>query len=41
MPLVLTTSLEDRAQGPLQEEFGVVNAMDDPDFAAAVKVHPP
>lgn len=52
MPLVLTTSLEDRAQGPLQEEFaqiapeeyaariqrvGVVNAMDDPDFAAAVK----
>lgn len=52
MPLVLTTSMEDHAQGPLQEEFaqiapqeyaariqrvGVVNAMDDPDFAAAVK----
>lgn len=52
MPLVLTTSLEDHAQGRLQEEFariapreyaarvqrvGVVNAMDDPDFAAAVK----
>lgn len=51
MPLVLTTSLEDHAQGPLQKEFveiapaeyaariqrvGVVNAMDDPNFAAAV-----
>lgn len=52
MPLVLTTSLEDHAQGPLQREFaaiapeayaariqrvGVVNAMDDPNFATAVK----
>jgi nicotinamidase-related amidase len=52
MPLVLTTSLEDHAQGPLPNEFaeiapeeyaariqrvGVVNAMDDPHFAAAVK----
>ncbi|WP_433263543.1 isochorismatase family protein [Actinosynnema sp. CS-041913] len=51
MPLVLTSSLEDNAQGPLAEEFariapeefagrvrrsGVVNAMDDPDFADAV-----
>ncbi len=51
LPLVLTSSLEDRAQGPLAEEFepiapkefagrirrtGVVNAMDDPDFARAV-----
>lgn len=52
IPLVLTTSLEDHAQGPLLEEFqqiapnefagriqraGVVNAMDDPGFAAAVR----
>jgi len=52
MPLVLTSSLEERAQGPLMpelrdvapEEFdarirraGVVNAMDDKDFAAAVR----
>lgn len=52
MPLVLTTSLEDQAQGPLPDEMaeiapeehagrirrsGVVNALDDPDFAAAVK----
>ncbi|HZG03092.1 MAG TPA: isochorismatase family protein [Streptomyces sp.] len=52
MPLVPTTSMEDRAQGPLLEESariapgeyanrtkrtGVVNAMDDPAFAAAVK----
>lgn len=52
MPLVLTSSLEDQAQGPLlkelaeiaPEEFanrvqrvGVVNAMDDPNFFAAVK----
>lgn len=51
LPLVLTTSLEDHAQGPLApaiaeaapEEYaariqrtGVVNALDDPDFAAAV-----
>ncbi|MGA4844056.1 isochorismatase family protein [Streptomyces sp. G45] len=51
MPLVLTSSLEDQAQGPLADEFGevapeeyaarvrrtgVVNAMDDPAFAAAV-----
>ncbi|TDD93955.1 isochorismatase family protein [Actinomadura rubrisoli] len=51
MPLVLTSSLEDHAQGPpakelaeiAPEEFaariqrtGVVNAMDDPGFAAAV-----
>jgi nicotinamidase-related amidase len=52
MPLVLTSSLEDQAQGPVLEEFaeiapeefanriqrlGVVNAMDDPNFLAAVK----
>jgi nicotinamidase-related amidase len=52
IPLVLTTSMEDHAQGPLLEEFaeiapqeykdrirrtGVVNSMDDPAFAAAVK----
>ncbi|MFD4542700.1 isochorismatase family protein [Streptomyces bauhiniae] len=52
MPLVLTSSLEERDQGPLLEELkeiapveydnrvkraGVVNAMDDPEFAAAVK----
>jgi nicotinamidase-related amidase len=52
MPLVLTSSLEDQAQGPLARELaeiapdeyagriqrvGVVNAMDDPNFAAAVK----
>ncbi|MFW6693986.1 isochorismatase family protein [Streptomyces sp. MAR4 CNX-425] len=52
IPLVLTTSLEDHAQGPLLEEFqqvapaefadriqrvGVVNAMDDPNFADAVR----
>ena len=52
MPLILTSSLEDQAQGPLLEEFaqiapdeyaariqrvGVVNAMDDQDFAAAVR----
>jgi nicotinamidase-related amidase len=52
MPLVLTTSLEDHAQGPILPEFaeiapeeyegriqrvGVVNALDDPAFAAAVK----
>lgn len=52
LPLVLTSSLEERAQGPLLSEFqeiapveyehrvkrlGVVNAMDDPNFAAAVK----
>jgi nicotinamidase-related amidase len=51
MPLVLTSSLEDQAQGPLIEELqtiapeefvnriqrvGVVNALDDPNFAAAV-----
>ncbi|WP_131738129.1 isochorismatase family protein [Actinomadura roseirufa] len=51
MPLVLTSSMEDRIQGPLAKEFeeiapeeftgrirrtGVVNAMDDLDFAAAV-----
>lgn len=51
MPLVLTSSLEDHAQGPFAGEFekfvpeefagrirrtGVVNAWDDPDFAAAV-----
>ncbi|WP_033296219.1 isochorismatase family protein [Amycolatopsis jejuensis] len=52
MPLVLTSSLEDHAQGPLAKEFeehvpedyakrikriGVVNAWDDPAFAAAVE----
>ena len=52
MPLVLTSSLEDQAQGPMMPEMkdiapkeyagriqrqGVVNAMDDPNFAAAVK----
>lgn len=52
MPLVLTSSLEDRAQGPLMDELkdvapdefdrrvrrqGVVNALDDPNFADAVK----
>jgi nicotinamidase-related amidase len=52
MPLVLTSSLEEQAQGPLLKEFaeiapeefagriqrlGVVNALDDPNFAAAVK----
>jgi len=52
IPLILTTSLEDHAQGPLLPELaeiapvqfkeriqrtGVVDAMDDPAFAAAVK----
>jgi nicotinamidase-related amidase len=52
MPLILTTSMEDHAQGPLLAEFaeiapkeyenrirrhGVVNALDDPEFAAAVR----
>lgn len=52
MPLILTSSMEDQAQGPLFEELqqavpeafekrvqraGVVDAMKDPDFAAAVK----
>lgn len=52
MPVVLTSSMEDYAQGPLLEELatilpvpfqtrikrmGVVNAMDDEAFAAAVK----
>lgn len=52
LPLVLTSSLEDQAQGPLSPELesiapheyqnrirrtGVVNAMEDPAFAAAVK----
>jgi nicotinamidase-related amidase len=51
MPLILTSSLEDQAQGPLLKELeeiapdeyanriqrvGVVNAMDDPNFQAAV-----
>lgn len=51
LPLVLTTSLEERVQGPLAEEFravapdeyaarirrsGAVDAMADPEFAAAV-----
>jgi nicotinamidase-related amidase len=51
MPLILTSSLEDQAQGPLLKELaevapdeyanriqrvGVVNAMDDPNFHAAV-----
>ncbi|MPY22619.1 isochorismatase family protein [Shewanella sp. YLB-07] len=53
MPLILTSSMEDQAQGPLFEELqkavpeafekrvqraGVVDAMKDADFAAAVKV---
>ncbi|MFC5469104.1 isochorismatase family protein [Cohnella suwonensis] len=52
MPVLLTSSLESQAQGPLLEELktilpeeyesriqrvGVVNAMDDPNFANAVK----
>ncbi len=52
LPVVLTSSMEERAQGPLLRElesilpaeysarikrFGVVNAMDDERFAAAVK----
>jgi len=52
MPLILTSSMEDQAQGALFEELqkavpeafekrvqraGVVDAMKDPDFAAAVK----
>ena len=52
MPVVLTSSMEEQAQGPLMPElqkmlpqsfsarvkrFGVVDAMDDPNFAAAVK----
>jgi nicotinamidase-related amidase len=52
LPLILTTSMEDHAQGPLLPEFaeiapeeyanriqrqGVVNALDDPAFAAAVR----
>ncbi|WP_434632843.1 isochorismatase family protein [Chromobacterium sp. CV08] len=52
MPAVLTSSMEDYAQGPLLAELadilpaafdarvkraGIVNAMDDPDFAAAVR----
>ena len=52
MPVVLTSSMEEHAQGPLMPElqqvlpeafgtrikrFGVVNAMDDEHFAAAVK----
>ncbi len=52
MPLILTSSMEDQAQGPLFEELqqavpeafekrvqraGVVDAMKDPNFAAAVK----
>jgi nicotinamidase-related amidase len=52
MPLVLTSSLEDQAQGPLMKELddiapeeyearvrrqGVVNALDDPNFEAAVR----
>ncbi len=51
LPVVLTSSMEDHAQGPLMEELatvlpdafqsrikriGIVNAMDDPAFAAAV-----
>ena len=51
MPVLLTSSLEDRAQGPLMPELkeifpneyatriqraGVINAMDDPNFAKAV-----
>lgn len=52
LPTVLTSSMEDQAQGPLLPEFetilpeafagrikriGIVNAMDDENFAAAVK----
>jgi nicotinamidase-related amidase len=52
MPVVLTSSMEEQAQGPLLSEleeilpeqfasrvkrFGVVDAMNDPNFAAAVK----
>ncbi len=52
MPVVLTSSMEEYAQGPLLDElesilpaefaarvkrFGIVNAMDDENFAAAVK----
>jgi nicotinamidase-related amidase len=52
LPVVLTSSMEDHAQGPLLNEFdqilsdafatrikraGIVNAMDDESFAAAVK----
>lgn len=52
MPVVLTSSMEEYAQGPLLSElesilpaefaarikrFGIVNAMDDENFAAAVK----
>ena len=52
MPVVLTSSMEEYAQGPLLSElqailpvqfeqrvkrFGIVNAMDDVNFAAAVK----
>jgi len=52
MPVVLTSSMEDQAQGPLLAElaeilpeqfaarvkrFGIVDAMNDPNFAAAVK----
>jgi nicotinamidase-related amidase len=52
LPVVLTSSMEERAQGPLLSElesilpaeysarikrFGIVNAMDDERFAAAVK----
>jgi nicotinamidase-related amidase len=52
MPVILTSSLEEQAQGPLMPElqeilpeafaarvkrFGVVDAMDDENFAAAVK----
>lgn len=52
IPLILTSSLEDHAQGPLQPEFaeiapkayenriqriGVVDALDDPAFAEAVR----
>ena len=52
MPVVLTSSMEEYAQGPLLNEletilptefaarikrFGIVNAMDDENFAAAVK----
>jgi nicotinamidase-related amidase len=53
MPVILTSSMEEQAQGPLMPElqeilpeafatrvkrFGVVDAMDDENFAAAVKV---
>jgi nicotinamidase-related amidase len=52
MPVILTSSMEEQAQGPLMPElqeilpeafaarvkrFGVVDAMDDENFAAAVK----